>query len=40
MVRAGRHDIDLYLDLAAAMAGDDTPVDHRDDREPAGNHRR
>ena len=26
MVRAGRHDIDLYLDLAAAMAGDDTPV--------------
>jgi hypothetical protein len=26
MVRAGRHDIDLYLDLAAAMANDDTPV--------------
>ena len=26
MVRAGRHDIDLYLDLAAAMASDDTPV--------------
>ena len=26
MVRAGRHDIDLYLDLAAAMAGDETPV--------------
>jgi aminopeptidase N len=26
MARAGRHDIDLYLDLAAAMAGDDTPV--------------
>jgi aminopeptidase N len=26
MVRAGRHDIDLYLDLAAAMAMDDTPV--------------
>jgi hypothetical protein len=26
MVRAGRHDIDLYLDLAAAMATDDTPV--------------
>jgi hypothetical protein len=26
MVRAGRHDIDLYLDLAAAMAGDDTPT--------------
>ena len=26
MVRAGRHDIDLYLDLAAAMSNDDTPV--------------
>ena len=26
MARAGRHDIDLYLDLAAAMASDDTPV--------------
>ena len=26
MVRAGRHDIDLYLDLAAAMASDETPV--------------
>jgi aminopeptidase N len=26
MVRAGRHDIDLYLDLAAAMANDETPV--------------
>jgi aminopeptidase N len=26
MVRAGRHDIDLYLDLASAMANDDTPV--------------
>jgi aminopeptidase N len=26
MVRAGRHDIDLYLDLAAAMAGDETPA--------------
>ena len=26
MARAGRHDIDLYLDLAAAMANDDTPV--------------
>jgi aminopeptidase N len=26
MVRSGRHDIDLYLDLAAAMADDDTPV--------------
>jgi aminopeptidase N len=26
MVRAGRHDIDSYLDLAAAMANDETPV--------------
>ena len=26
MVRAGRHDIDLYLDLAAAMATDETPI--------------
>jgi aminopeptidase N len=26
MVRAGRHDIDLFLDLAAAMANDETPV--------------
>lgn len=26
MVRAGRHDIDLYLDLAAGMANDETPV--------------
>jgi aminopeptidase N len=26
MVRAGRHDIDLYLDLAASMANDETPV--------------
>jgi aminopeptidase N len=26
MVRAGRHDIDLYLELAAAMATDETPV--------------
>jgi aminopeptidase N len=26
MVRAGRHDIDLFLDFAAAMANDDTPV--------------
>ena len=26
MVRAGRHDIDLYLDLAASMAMDETPV--------------
>jgi aminopeptidase N len=26
MVRAGRHDIDLFLDLAASMASDDTPV--------------
>ena len=26
MVKAGRHDIDLYLDLAAAMASDETPV--------------
>jgi aminopeptidase N len=25
MVRAGRHDIDLYLDLAAGMATDETP---------------
>jgi aminopeptidase N len=25
MVRAGRHDIGTYLDLAAVMAGDDTP---------------
>jgi aminopeptidase N len=25
MVRAGRHDIGTYLDLAAAVAGDDTP---------------
>ena len=33
MVRAGRHDIDVYLDLAAAMASDETPVDHRDDRD-------
>jgi len=26
MIRAGRHDVDLYLELAAAMAGDPTPV--------------
>ncbi len=26
MVRAGRHDIDLYLELAAAMATDETPA--------------
>jgi aminopeptidase N len=26
MVRAGRHDIDLFLDLAASMADDETPV--------------
>ena len=26
MVRAGRHDIGTYLDLAAAFAGDDTPA--------------
>jgi aminopeptidase N len=26
MVRAGRHDIDLYLDLAASLADDETPV--------------
>jgi aminopeptidase N len=26
MVRAGRHDIDLYLEIAAAMANDETPV--------------
>ena len=26
MVRAGRHDIDQYLDLAAAMASDETPA--------------
>jgi aminopeptidase N len=25
MVRAGRHDIDVFLDLAAAMSGDETP---------------
>jgi aminopeptidase N len=26
MVRAGRHDIDVFLDIAANMAGDDTPA--------------
>ena len=26
MVRAGRHDIGAYLDLAAALASDDTPA--------------
>jgi aminopeptidase N len=26
MVRAGRHDVDLYLELAAALATDNTPV--------------
>ena len=26
MVRSGRHDIDLYLELAAAMATDETPI--------------
>jgi aminopeptidase N len=26
MVRAGRHDIDQYLELAAAMANDETPI--------------
>jgi len=26
MVRAGRHDVDLYLDVAAAMSGDETPA--------------
>ena len=26
MVRAGRHDIGVYLDLAGAVAGDDTPA--------------
>jgi aminopeptidase N len=26
MVRAGRHDIDVYLDLAGALAGDETPA--------------
>ena len=40
MVRAGRHDIDLYLDLAAAMASDDTPVITETIARPAGNHRR
>ncbi len=25
MIRAGRHDIGTYLDLAAVVAGDDTP---------------
>ncbi len=26
MVRGGRHDVDVYLDLAAALASDDTPA--------------